>query len=462
MSALRCEPLVKLASGGMATVFVGALRGALDFRQIVAIKRPHPHLLEDPKLRDALLAEARVASRIHHANVVDVRDVEVEGDVIQLVMDYVEGAALGQLIQIGARGGPRVPPGVAVRVVLDACAGLHAAHELADDAGAPLGVVHRDVSPQNILVGTDGVARVTDFGVAKVARADRPTTTDGSLKGKIGYMAPEYVRGRPLDRRADVFALGVVLWEALAHKRLFRGSNEAEALDLVLREPAPPVSAYAPEVGVALDAVIARAVEKAPEDRFESARAFAEDLEAAAREVGLLAGQDEVARHVRDAVGEEISERRRQVRDRLAALDGGAPLDPLITPAQPAPAPAMPVAAPPTRADVPRPRPRRAAPAAAVLIAVVIVTVIAALALAPRSPPPAIATASASITPPPATTSAPAPPPDSASATAPPPDSATAPPTASATAAPTASARAAPRLPAKRAAPAPFPSNPYR
>src|SRR5262249_40398975 len=154
-----------------------------------------PHLLEDPTFRQTLLREAKLASGIHHANVVDVRDVEVVGDAVQLVMDYIEGASLGDLVGAHARDGRRIPTGVAGRVVLDACAGLHAAHELTDDAGRPLGLVHRDVSPQNVLVGVDGVARVTDFGIAKCVEASDGGTSRETLKGKAGYMAPEYVRG---------------------------------------------------------------------------------------------------------------------------------------------------------------------------------------------------------------------------------------------------------------------------
>ena len=447
---LRHEPLVKLASGGMATVFVGARRGALGFGQLVAIKRLHPHLLEDPEVREALLAEARLCARLHHANVVDVRDVEAVGESIQLVMDYVEGAPLGELILVGARGGPRLAPGVAVRIALDACAGLHAAHELVDEAGVPLGLVHRDVSPQNILVGLDGVALVADFGVAKEDRSARPKTTTGALKGKIGYLAPEYVRGQPVDRRADVFALGVVLWEALTHKRLFRGANEAEALERVLREPAPPVSAYAPEAGTALDAVLERALAKAPADRFATARDLGEALEAAARPAGLVAGHTEVARAVSAAVGDEIAARRTLVRERLAALEHGA------APSGPPPAarPAEPLAraAVPTDAPLEAPRLRRRA-ATVTLIAVV--AAVAILTLSVRV---------ARMTEPAATRPA-----ETASAASPAPSAAMPEPLLAPSATPAAAPaeephQASPRstsAPVKRAV-KPLPSNPYR
>jgi len=298
----------------MATVFLGALQGDLGFRQLVAIKRPHPHLLDDRGFRDAWMREARLAAGIHHANVVDVRDVEAVGDAIQLVMDYIEGASLGELVAAATRGGERVPAAVAVRVVLDACAGLHAAHEARDDAGGPLGLVHRDVSPQNILVGVDGVARVTDFGIAKCAEAGEQPTTQGMLKGKAGYMAPEYVRGEAVDRRADVFAIGVVLWEALCAKRLFRGDNDGETLGRVLEAKAPPVSecdaSFAP-----LDAAVARALARDCGERFATAEELAAAIETAASQHGLVATHADVGRFVRSIVGERLEERRRAARE---------------------------------------------------------------------------------------------------------------------------------------------------
>ena len=298
----------------MATVFLGSLEGALGFRQLVAIKRPHPHLLENPGFRDALLREARIAAGIHHANVVDVRDVEIVGDAVQLVMDYIEGASLGDLVRVCASEGRQLQPGVAVRVVLDACAGLHAAHELMDDEGRPLGLVHRDVSPQNVLVGVDGVARVTDFGIAKCIESSDPGTSRESLKGKVGYMAPEYVRGEAVDRRVDVFALGVVLWEALCGRRLFRGQSDAETLERVLSAPVPPVSEASPELAP-LDASIARALHRDPAMRFPTTEAMAHDLELAAAPHGLVAGAPDVGRFVRETLGPRLEERRRALRE---------------------------------------------------------------------------------------------------------------------------------------------------
>lgn len=317
----RYVPLVKVASGGMATVYVGTLRGPLGFSQLVAIKKPHEHLLEDEAFRKSLIEEARVAAQIRHANVVDVRDVEMVGESIQLIMDYVEGASLGQLMAIAGRAGKRLPPDMVIRVVLDALAGLSAVHNLADNDGIPLGLVHRDISPQNILVGVDGVSRVTDFGIAMAEYGSNAPTTQGTLKGKVGYMAPEYIRGIRPDQRVDVFGMGVLLWEALAGKRLFKGANDGDALDRLLHHAAPPLSGELPELGTALDAVLDKALAKAPEKRFQTADSFAKALEEAARSVGLVGSHADVGREVRNTVGDKLDKRMQDVRAAQTALE---------------------------------------------------------------------------------------------------------------------------------------------
>lgn len=317
-SGSRYDVLLKLASGGMATVYIGQVRGALGFRQLVAIKRPHAHLLDDASFRTELVAEARLASMIRHANVVDVRDVEITGDSIDLVMDYIEGASLGELLVAAGRDGGRLAPRAVVRIALDACAGLHAAHELVDERGRPVGLVHRDVSPQNILVGIDGMARVVDFGVAKFARKNLPSTSGNTLKGKLAYMPPEYVRGETIDRRFDVFAMGVVLWEGLTGRRCFRGANEVETLKRVVDHVPDPPSKLVPGLPPALDDVVATALAKDPEERFQNAAAMAAALERTALDVGLLGGASDVVAAVKAHVGTAIEERRTLVRAKLA------------------------------------------------------------------------------------------------------------------------------------------------
>lgn len=332
----RYDTILKLASGGMATVWVGTVRGALGFRQLVAIKKPHPHLLDDASYRHELVAEARLASLIRHANVVDVRDVEVDGESISLVMDYIEGASLGELVVAAAKAGKRLPPRVAVRIALDALAGLHAAHELVDERGRHVGLVHRDVSPQNIVVGLDGLARVADFGVAKFSRKN-VESSEGSLKGKLAYMAPEYIRGEPIDRRFDVFALGIVLWETLVGKRLFRGTSEPETIRLLLEHDPESLTTAAP-AAAALDAVLATALARPVEQRFQNAQAMAAALESSALAAGLCGGHTEVSTTLKELVGGAIEERRSLIRAKLAhepsvaSLMGAAP-----APSAPAP-----------------------------------------------------------------------------------------------------------------------------
>ncbi|HRI69453.1 MAG TPA: protein kinase [Polyangium sp.] len=312
----RYEIIAKIASGGMATVYLGALKGPFGFEQLVAIKRLHAHLVDEPAVRDSLLHEARLASRIRHANVVDVRDIEVCGDEVQLVMTYIEGAPLSTLVAEATRRNAKMPVRVATRIVLDACAGLHAAHELTDSMGKPLALVHRDVSPQNVLVGVDGIARITDFGVARDESSHRQHTHAGALKGKFAYMAPEYIRGEAADRRVDVFALAVVLWEALTGYRLFKGNNDADTISRVTSLEPPPVGDFVPELGDGIDAVFEMALSKNPETRFNSARAFGSALETVAVRTNQLATAAEVGEYVREHVAEELA---RLERLRLAA-----------------------------------------------------------------------------------------------------------------------------------------------
>lgn len=315
--SLRYEPLVRIASGGMATVFVGRMRGALGFRQLVALKQPHPHLVANPEFRRELVTEARLASLIHHAHVVDVRDVDLSDGELLLVMDYIEGGSVGDLLVNASKGGPAVAVDRALRIALDALSGLHAAHELADEGGAPMGLVHRDISPQNILVGTDGLSRVSDFGVAKFVHVSRDATTDGALKGKLAYMPPEYVRGRTFDRRFDVFSMGVVLWEMLAGRRLYRGKHDVDTMRKVLEEAPPSLAELVSPALAPFDALLAVALAKEPADRFQTASAMATALEGASEGHVRVATHREVAELVKASMGPTLAARRDAVRARI-------------------------------------------------------------------------------------------------------------------------------------------------
>lgn len=321
----RYELLMKLATGGMATVYLGYQRGGMGFRQIVAIKRPHAHLVDDPAFRRAFLREANLASKIRHANVVDVRDVDASEESIDLVMEYVQGASLATLMEVCDRSQARIGVDVALRIALDSCAGLHAAHELTDDRGAPMGLVHRDVAPQNILIGEDGVARVTDFGIAKCVLTGDPSTWQGTLKGRLAYMAPEYVAGQPIDRRADVFALGVVLWEMLSGKRLFRGSTDGHTMANVLQAGVPVLDGMDETCARALHAVLVRTLEKDPERRFRSMVELSDSLEALARDQQIMLSHARVSVAVREHCGAELQARQAELRDRLDTRPSAAP-----------------------------------------------------------------------------------------------------------------------------------------
>ncbi len=270
----------------MATVHLARAHGAGGFQRFVALKVMHPHIASEPEFVQMFLDEARLAARIHHPNVVGTSDVQQDEDGLFLVMDYIDGPALQVILRALWVKGERMPLDVGLRIFLDALAGLHAAHELTDANDDSLHLVHRDVSPQNILVGADGVARLTDFGVAR-ARSRLTTTDCGQLKGKLTYMAPEQVRSEPVDRRADIYAAGVVLWEMLTSERLMRGDNDGAIVERILAGVSRSPRDVVPSVPEPLSAVCMRALRFEREERFPTASAFAEALEAAALESGI-------------------------------------------------------------------------------------------------------------------------------------------------------------------------------
>jgi eukaryotic-like serine/threonine-protein kinase len=288
----------------MAAVHLGRQIGDAGFTRTVAIKRLHPQFARDPGFVAMLLDEARLASRIQHPCVISPTDVvSAEGELF-VVMDYVAGESFGRLVDATHDLEERVPSPIVCRVMVDVARGLHAAHEACDEQGEPLHIVHRDVSPQNILVGLDGRARVIDFGVAKAAVRSQ-TTRDGQLKGKLGYMAPEQIRDLEVDRRCDVYAASVVLWEMLAHRRLFQAGSEGALLGKVMEGVVVPPSRHDARIPEGLDRVVMRGLDRDPAARF----ATAEELAVAIEEVAPLAPYGEVAAWVKGVRGTEIEER---------------------------------------------------------------------------------------------------------------------------------------------------------
>lgn len=304
----------EIASGGMATVHLGMLRGPAGFSRTVAIKRVHPHLAAGGELAAALLDEGRVSARIQHPFVVQSVDVVAADGELAIVMEYVHGVALSTLIRRAVERDTPIEPRVAATIVAQVLRGLHAAHEVTDEDGRRLELVHRDVSPQNVLVGVDGVARVLDFGIAK-ALGRASTTREGAVKGKIGYMSPEQVGGGEVDRRTDVFAAAIVLWELLMRRRLFDGVDSKDVFAKVMRcEVASPRSLGSP-IDAELEAIVMRGLAREPDDRFATAAEMAHALE----HWGPLAPPSQVGALVDALYGEELAKRRA----RIAAIERG-------------------------------------------------------------------------------------------------------------------------------------------
>jgi len=307
----RYELLAPIASGGMASVYLARARGVGGFEREVSLKLTHAHLRENPDFGAVLVEEAKLAGRIRHTHVVSVLDVGEDPLGFYLVMDYVEGDSLhGLQRKHAAERGEPLPRAVAMRIVLDALSGLHAAHELRGDDGEPLGVVHRDFTPQNVLVGTDGVAKLADFGIAKATSRGSHTAT-GVIKGKARYMSPEQARGRPVDRRCDVWAAGVVAWELLAGRKLHDKVDDVPLLLRVVTEPPPKLRAAGVAVSPELEAVVASALEMDVERRCPTAAELARRLSEAFSATDKVAEPMRVGELVAELAGAGIADRRK-------------------------------------------------------------------------------------------------------------------------------------------------------
>ncbi len=298
----------EIAHGGMATVHYGRLIGTAGFARTVAIKRMHRHTASDPDFASMFVDEALLVARIRHPNVVPVIDVVgCEGE-LSLIMEYVQGETLARLLRAANRAGKRLPFRIVSSIMIGVLEGLHAAHEAVSERGERLNIVHRDVSPQNIIVGVDGVARVLDFGIAK-ATVRLASTQDGHIKGKIPYMAPEQVRSKLVDRRTDIYAASAVLWEVLVGRRLLEPDNEAALIAKILSAPIDPPSKHVPDIPLGLDDVVMRGLERDPTLRFQTAQEMAIALEKAV----AAASAREVGRWVETFAAEELKKRAEQV-----------------------------------------------------------------------------------------------------------------------------------------------------
>jgi serine/threonine-protein kinase len=293
-----------IASGGMASVHFGRLVGTGGFAKTVAIKRLHRQFAREPEFRKMILEEGRLAARIRHPNVVPPLDVLAEQRELLLVMEYVHGESLSKLLRACWNEMERVPVPIASAILASVLHGLHAAHEAKDESGEPLNIVHRDVSPQNVIVGADGVARVIDFGIAKAVTTGESTSV-GMVKGKVPYLAPEQLEGHPATRRTDVYAASVVFWETLAGQRLFGGADDSEILRQILEMRVRPPSDCNPHVPVGLDDIVLRGLARDPERRWHTAR----DMALAIEDVVHIATGTQIATWVERLAAEPLAKR---------------------------------------------------------------------------------------------------------------------------------------------------------
>ncbi|MDB4935773.1 MAG: Protein kinase [Labilithrix sp.] len=315
----RYELLTPIGRGGMAIVWAARLRGTHGFSKIVALKTMLPALSSDPRFEKMFLGEAAIAARIEHPNVCEILDLGEDRGIVYLVMEWIDGEPLSRLLSLSLAAGRAIPAGIVARIGAQAARGLHAAHAQKTDTGEPCAVIHRDVSPQNILVTCDGLVKIVDFGVARAAERSDHTTATGFIKGKVAYLAPEQIESREIDVRVDVFALGVVLHELLGGEHPFRGETDlATLLAIASPDPAPAL----PDTDACpapLRAIIARALEKDANKRYASMKELAAALEAFAADAD--AEQDAVAAFVAGVLDERREKRGRELRAAAKAAD---------------------------------------------------------------------------------------------------------------------------------------------
>ncbi len=345
----RYELLLPVARGGMARVWAARQHGQRGFNKLVAVKTILPHLRREAQFERMFVNEARVASFIQHPNCCQIVELGEEGDILYMAMEWITGDSLARALKVSGKAVP-MDPRIIARVVADACAGLHAAHQQTDEMGRPLHIVHRDVSPHNIMTGADGTVKVCDFGVAKALGSLQEATLAGQIKGKLNYMSPEQFMGAPLDARADVFAIGVVIYEATTGRQPFEGENDLMVMQNLARGVFNPPSQVAHNYPRELEQIVVRAMQSERERRFDTAEQLRMALEEWLARSGPIVTQSHVAAAVRERIGNIIDARRDQI---AKASQGGKgegaawPEVPGHTPSNLGAAPAQAVAGPP-------------------------------------------------------------------------------------------------------------------
>jgi serine/threonine-protein kinase len=312
----RYRVLERLASGGMAEVFIAESAGIEGFKKQVAIKRVLPHLSEKKRFIAMFLDEARLSAHLSHSNVVQVFDIGVGDNAYFIVMEYVDGADLKGVIEYMRANKRAFPVEAAVYIVAKMCEGLSYAHELTGSDGIPLRIVHRDVSPPNVLITKYGEIKIVDFGLAK-ATSQLAKSEAGIIKGKFSYLAPEAALGGEVDHRADVFAVGIILWEILAGRRLFLGESDFQTVKMVQQAAIPALAGFHPDVPPELESIVARALARDPDKRYQTARDLARDLTAFLYHFGKPVTAWDIADLVRAA----MSVRKKVAPDKASIID---------------------------------------------------------------------------------------------------------------------------------------------
>lgn len=373
----RYETLFRIAGGGMAEVYAARIVGEAGFQKIVALKRMLPTLAEDDRFVEMFLDEGRVAANITSPNVVQTLDLgRAEDDSLYLVMELVVGVSHGRLLKNVLSSGVHLDPGVGVEILAQAASGLHDAHEATTPMGDPLQLIHRDISPQNILIDRAGRTRITDFGVARAMQRSTHTQT-GEVKGKMAYFAPEQARAGALDRRVDIFALGIVAWETFAGRRLFKSDNPLQTLAKITQDPIPTLAQVRPDLPAALSAVIEKALQRDRDNRYQTGRDFARALRAAVPPATPAA----VGAYVREHGGDELERVEKSLKaalsGRMPEFDSSASIPMPVSEERTPPSSSQVIPAPPrldvgtgSTATMPSPRSRALVVAAMVLLAV--------------------------------------------------------------------------------------------
>jgi len=334
----RYEILMPVAQGGMAAVWAARMLGSRGFQKIVAIKTMLPNLSDDPDFEDMFLDEARLASRVRHPYVAEILDLGEERELLYIVMEWVNGETLFVLNkQARAKGGFPLP--LLLRLLSCACAGLHAAHELRDDDGKLLEFVHRDINPQNVMVSYEGIVKLVDFGVAKATARVQNTRVPGMLKGKTHYLSPEQIRGETIDRRSDIFALGILMYVMVSGRHPFKAETDKQTMENIVSRDPVPLDTFVPDVNPQLEALIKRALAKEREKRWPDCAAMQRALDQILSSTGAAVTDGDVATFIRGLMGDHRDKRRAELAAAIQAADQRGTNEPPASRKRPAPSP---------------------------------------------------------------------------------------------------------------------------